>query len=99
MFLPVTQLNRIFLGIGWTEKNPAASIDVDCSAVAFSQGWRRDADSVWWGNLRNGRTSVDDGAGGKTEASTIVHTGDVLTGQEGGAMVDQALSTPTPTAL
>jgi len=90
MFLPITQLQRVFLGIGWAEKDRAQGVvDVDCSAVCYSQGTRRDGDTVWWGNLRNGRSMVDDGAGGKTEASTIVHTGDVLTGQQGGELEDQ----------
>jgi len=85
MFLP---LQRVFVGIGWTDKR--RTIDVDCVCASYSKGQLNRSHSVSFHNLRNPRKQVSNGKRGKTQASTIVHTGDVLTGQKGGKdIIDQ----------
>merc|ERR1711871_261640 len=82
MFLPVGQLPRVFIGIGWQEKNPGNDvIDVDCSCNTYSQGKRNDDNTVWYAHKANPQKPVPNGKGGTVNASTIVHTGDILSGQ------------------
>ena len=66
------QLNRCYLGLGWTSHPGRPELDLDASAALFSNG--QCVDVVSFQKLR-------DQPSGK---ATVVHTGDVLTG--GGSM-------------
>jgi len=85
MLIPAGALPRVFIGIGWREQTTGGKIDVDCSCNAYRQGHRMDEHTVWWSHTQNPRVQVPDGKGGTgtAEGSTIVHTGDILTGQGG----------------
>lgn len=74
-------LERIYLGMGWRERDPAAGvIDVDCSVTGFAAGYRLAEHTVSYLKLHN----AQDG-----QRATIVHTGDILYGQQGaGPAVD-----------
>mmetsp|Transcript_54464 Transcript_54464/g.127180 ORF Transcript_54464/g.127180 Transcript_54464/m.127180 type:complete len:559 (+) Transcript_54464:68-1744(+) len=60
-------LERVFLGIGWTNKVQDETIDVDASCLAFARG--HVVETVSFTKLRNNDQS-------------IVHTGDVLLGAD-----------------
>ncbi|EOD26281.1 hypothetical protein EMIHUDRAFT_236755 [Emiliania huxleyi CCMP1516] len=80
------RLERVYLGLGWRDAPGIASpVDLDCSVVGYEAGGSRDEGStIWYGRLRNGEHRAMAGA------SSIVHTGDILTGQRGaGGLVDQ----------
>lgn len=67
-------LERIYLGMGWRERDPAAgAIDVDCSVTGFAAGYRLAEHTVSYLKLHN----AQDG-----QRATIVHTGDILYGQQ-----------------
>ena len=66
------QLNRCYLGLGWTSHPGRPELDLDASAALFSNG--QCVDVISFQKLR-------DQPSGK---ATVVHTGDVLTG--GGSM-------------
>jgi len=90
MLIPAGQLPRVYVGVGWREKNPQQTLDVDCCAAAYYKGNRLDDHTVSWQHLRNSKSSVPDGKGGNIQAATIVHTGDILTGQKGAdGLIDQ----------
>ena len=72
-------LKRIFLGLGWAGE-AGVRVDVDCCAAPFSKGIRDDEDTVWYGALRS---RLDDSG-----YCSIKHSGDVLSGQEGGDLED-----------
>jgi tellurium resistance protein TerD len=65
-----TSLERVFLGLGWTNATSGETIDVDASCIAFSGGQAKGA--VWWSQLNRGTPPV----------CSIVHTGDILVGQK-----------------
>ncbi|KAG8466605.1 hypothetical protein KFE25_007984 [Diacronema lutheri] len=69
MQLPA-KLERLYLGLGW--QSPRHGLDLDASVVCFSRG--RQVDLINFQKLRN----VAQGQ------ASIVHTGDVLSGQQGG---------------
>merc|ERR1719181_1345884 len=67
-----SKLERIFLAIGWKNRSPQKTVDIDASCVMFSGGKMHS--SVSFQNLKN-----EPDAKGQ---SSVVHTGDVLTGGE-----------------
>ena len=84
MLIPAGQLPRVFVGIGWREQpGRPGRIDVDCSCNAYRQGHRLDQHTVWWSHTKNPESQVPDGKEGVVSGSTIVHTGDILSGQGG----------------
>jgi hypothetical protein len=50
-------LERVFCGVGWRGKG-GQNIDVDASAICFSQG--NPDDAVWWRNLQHPATNPKD---------------------------------------
>ena len=75
--LPTAQLHRIYLGLGWNNPDNQQSVDLDCSVVGFGADGTRDPEStVWFGKLRNGIHQT------QKPGSSIVHTGDILTGSK-----------------
>ena len=79
--LPAKQLSRVFLGLGWREGATApGKVDVDCACVSFDEaGNRDDSNTVWYRRLRNEQMDPSP-AFQKAGGSSIVHTGDVLSG-------------------
>lgn len=67
-----SKLERIFLAVGWKNRSPQKTVDIDASCVLFSGGKMHS--SVSFQNLKN-----EPDAKGQ---SSVVHTGDVLTGGE-----------------
>ena len=91
--LPAAQLARVYLGLGWREK-PGAKVDLDCACISYeANGARLPNDTVWYQHLYNGAAALGKKpvSAGKKLASSIVHTGDVLTGQkpDGSQLKDQ----------
>lgn len=82
MVIPRQALKRVFIGIGWRAPKTGAKVDVDCSANGFSKGVRSEGNTVWYSHLSNA------GAGKRGAKATIVHSGDILTGQQGGPLED-----------
>ena len=77
--LPAAKLNRVFLGLGWSNISATEKVDLDCSVVGYAaDGVRDEASTVWFGKLHNGSHAE------KPSASSIVHTGDILTGSKQG---------------
>ena len=73
--LPTKELQRVFLGLGWNNTAEGTDVDLDCSVVGYdASGMRDEQNTVWYGNLRNGVHLT------KKKGSSIVHTGDILTG-------------------
>jgi len=80
--LPARQLGRVYLGLGWRDKG--TKVDLDCAVAGYdAAGTRLSPHTVWYQNLQNGKATLGKKAllAGKRAASSIVHSGDVLTGQ------------------
>jgi stress response protein SCP2 len=75
LVLPTGSLERVFLGLSW--KNvPGKTVDLDCSVVGYTGDGARDEQStVWYGRRHNGSSQ-------QRKGNSIVHTGDVLKGQD-----------------
>jgi stress response protein SCP2 len=82
VILPTKKLKRIFIGLGWNNAN-GATVDLDCSIVGYgADGTRDDQSTVYYGRLRNGKQRSS------PMGSSIVHTGDILKGKEGNAVLE-----------
>ena len=75
--LPAKGLERVFIGLGWKNIPGGKTVDLDCCVAGYGKAGDRDEQStVWYGKLRNNTHKS------KKEGSSIVHTGDVLKGQD-----------------
>ena len=75
LVLPSSSLERVFLGLSWQNAD-GKTVDLDCSVVGYGVTGERDSQStIWYGRLRNSVSKQGKG-------HSIVHTGDVLKGQD-----------------